>query len=296
MNNNKTNFSLMAIIKKFFWLTLGAFIAAFAIECFLVPNEIIDGGIVGISIILNYFFDKYPLGYFIFFLNIPFVFLAFNKIGKKFVLQTIYAVTALSYGVNFFHRFDIVTTEPVLIIVFGGILLGIGVGFVLKHGGSMDGTEILSLVLSKKFGFSVGELIMGFNVIIYTVAGFVFGVENAMYAILTYFVAYNVIDIVQEGINNSKAVRIISTKSKEIGKILVETLEVGVTYIKGTGAYSGKETDMIYCVASRLELNRLKEITKAVDPSAFIAVVDVHETYGGKMHRNNKKGRKKVAR
>lgn len=296
MGKDKAKFSPAALIKKFFWLTLGAFIAAFAIECFLVPNEIIDGGIVGVSIILNHFFDKYPLGYFIFFLNIPFVLLAFNKIGKKFVLQTIYAVTALSYAVNFFHRFDTITTEPVLIIVFGGILLGIGVGFVLKHGGSMDGTEILSLVLSKKFGFSVGEWIMGFNVIIYTVAGFVFGVENAMYAILTYFVAYNVIDIVQEGLNSSKAVRIISVKSKEIGKVLVETLEVGVTYIKGTGAYSGKETDMIYCVASRLELNRLKEITKSIDPAAFIAVVDVHETYGGKMRKDNKKGRKKVTR
>ena len=155
MHNDKINFSPIALFKKFFWLTLGAFIAAFAIECFLVPNDIIDGGIVGVSIILNHFFDKYPLGYFILFLNIPFVLLAFNKIGKKFVLQTIYAVTALSYGVNFFHKFDTITTEPVLIIVFGGILLGIGVGFVLKRGGSMDGTEILSLVLSKKFGFSV---------------------------------------------------------------------------------------------------------------------------------------------
>ena len=286
MNNEKINLSPFAVLRKFFWLTLGAFIAAFAIECFLVPNNIIDGGIVGVSIILNHFFDKYPLGYFIFFLNIPFVLLAFNKIGKKFVLQTIYAVTALSYGVNFFHKFDTITTEPVLIIVFGGILLGTGVGFVLKRGGSMDGTEILSLVLSKKYGFSVGEWIMGFNVIIYTVAGFVFGIENAMYAILTYFVAYKVIDIVQEGLNTSKAVRINSNKSKEIGKVLVETLEMGVTYLKGTGAYSGKETDMIYCVASRLELNRLKEVTKAIDPSAFIAVVDVHETYGGKMRKN----------
>ena len=293
MNNEKINFHPLAILRKFFWLTLGAFIAAFAIECFLVPNNVIDGGIVGVSIILNHFLDKYPLGYFIFFLNIPFVLLGFNKIGKKFVLQTIYAVTALSYGVNFFHKFDTITTEPVLVIVFGGILLGTGVGFVLKRGGSMDGTEILSLVLSKKYGFSVGEWIMGFNVLIYTAAGFVFGIENAMYSVLTYFVAYKVIDIVQEGLNTSKAVRIISSKSKEIGKELVETLEMGVTYIEGTGAYSGKKTDMIYCVASRLELNKLKEVTKTIDPAAFIAVVDVHETYGGKMRKNGKNKKRK---
>ena len=283
------NFSFWAILRKAFFLALGALIAAFAIECFLVPNEIIDGGIVGISIILNYFSSNIELGTFIFLLNIPFVFLAFNKIGKKFVLQTIYAVGALSLGVNYFHNWNTITTEPVLIIVFGGILLGTGVGLVLKNGGSMDGTEILSVVLSKKFGFSVGEWIMAFNILIYTAAGFVFGIENAMYAVLTYFVAYKVIDIVQEGLNTSKAVRIISDHAKEIGKELMETLELGVTYTKGTGAFSGKEKDMIYCVVSRLELNRLKEITKAIDNTAFIAVVDVHETYGGKIKKKNKK-------
>lgn len=288
MGSGKFTFSFWGIIRKVFFLTLGALIAAFAIECFLVPNNIIDGGIVGISIILNHFFSKYGLGFFIFLLNIPFVLLAFNKIGKKFVVQTIYAVSALSLGVNYFHHYETITAQPILIVVFGGILLGIGVGLVLKNGGSMDGTEILSVVLSKKFGFSVGEWIMAFNVIIYTAAGFVFGVENAMYAILTYFVAYKVIDIVQEGFNTSKAVRIISGKTREIGTELMETLELGVTYIKGTGAYSGKEKDMIYCVVSRLELNKLKEIAKSIDKTAFIAVVDVHETYGGKIRKKKK--------
>lgn len=292
MGNEKINFSIWAILRKMFFLTLGALIAAFSIECFLVPNNIIDGGIVGVSIILNHFFNL-GLGLFIFLLNIPFVFLAFNKIGKKFVLQTIYAVSALSLGVNYFHDYDVITAQPILIIVFGGILLGIGVGLVLKNGGSMDGTEILSVVLSKKFGFSVGEWIMAFNVIIYTAAGFVFGVENAMYAIITYFIAYKVIDIVQEGFNTSKAVRIISSHTHEIGKELMETLELGVTYIKGTGAYSGKENDMIYCVVSRLELNKLKEIAKQIDKTAFISVVDVHETYGGKIRKDKHKNKKK---
>lgn len=289
MGTEKIDFSIWAILRKAFFLTLGALIAAFSIECFLVPNNIIDGGIVGVSIILNHFLTQFGLGFFIFLLNIPFVLLAFNKIGKKFVLQTIYAVTALSLGVNYFHHYDTITAQPILIIVFGGILLGIGVGLVLKNGGSMDGTEILSVVLSKKFGFSVGEWIMAFNVIIYTVAGFVFGVENAMYAIITYFIAYKVIDIVQEGLNTSKSVRIISNNTHEIGKELMETLELGVTYIKGTGAYSGKEHEMIYCVVSRLELNKLKEIAKRIDKNAFIAVVDVHETYGGKIKKYKKK-------
>lgn len=292
MGTEKFDFSIWAILRKTFFLTLGALIAAFAIECFLVPNNIIDGGIVGVSIILNHFFEKFGLGMFIFLLNIPFVLLAFNKIGKKFVLQTIYAVTALSIGVNYFHHYDVITAQPILIVVFGGILLGIGVGLVLKSGGSMDGTEILSVVLSRKFGFSVGEWIMAFNVIIYTAAGFVFGVENAMYAILTYLVAYKVIDIVQEGFNTSKSVRIVSSNPHEIGKELMETLELGVTYIKGTGAYSGKEKEIIFCVVSRLELNKLKEIAKSIDNNAFITVEDVHETYGGQLKKKKKKKHK----
>jgi len=293
MKTEKYPISFWSILNKAFFLTLGALIAAFAIECFLVPNNIIDGGIVGISIILNHIFQDWRLGWFIFLLNIPFVLLAFNKIGKKFVLQTIYAVIALSLGVNYFHNFETITDQPILIIVFGGILLGIGVGLVLKNGGSMDGTEILSVVLSKKFGFSVGEWIMAFNVIIYTVAGFVFGIENAMFAVITYFIAYKVIDIVQEGLNSSKSVRIVSDYSKEIGQELMETLELGVTYIKGSGAYSGKEKDIIFCIVSRLELNKLKEIAKTIDPTAFISVVDVHETYGGKIKKNKKRKKKK---
>ena len=283
--NDKFDFSILAITKKIFFLTLGALIASFAIECFLVPNNVIDGGIVGISIILSHFITKFGLGFFIFILNIPFVFLAFSRIGKKFVVQTIYAVIALSLGVNYFHHYGTITTEPILIVVFGGILLGMGVGLVLKSGGSMDGTEILSVVLSKKFGFSIGEWIMTFNIIIYSVAGFVFGIENALYSILTYFVAYKVIDIVQEGFNTSKAVRVISEQAKEIGSVLMDTLELGVTYIKSTGAYSGKDKDMVYCVVSRLELNKLKEIVKSIDNSAFITVVDVHETYGGRIKK-----------
>ncbi len=246
MSKTRFRLSILAIIDKIVFLTVGALFAAFAIECFLVPNNVIDGGIVGVSIILNYFSSKFGLGFFIFVLNIPFVLLAFNKIGKKFVAQTIYAVVMLSLGVNYFHHVETVTTEPILIVVFGGILLGTGVGLVLKNGGSMDGTEILSLVLSKKFGFSVGEWIMAFNVIIYAAAGFVFGVENAMYSVLTYFVAYKVIDIVQDGLNSSKEVRIISEKATDIGKQLMENLAVGVTYTKGIGAYSGKERDIIY--------------------------------------------------
>ena len=251
-----------SILSKMFFLTVGPFVAAFALEIFLVPNNIIDGGIVGISIILSYL-TKINLGLLIFIINIPFFFLAFNKIGKKFVLQTFYAIGMLSLALNFFTTHEHPVTHDLLLsTVFGGIILGAGVGLVLKNEGSLDGTEIMSLVLSKKFGFSVGEWIMLFNIFIYGAAGIVFGWNKAMYAVLTYFIAFRVIDVVLEGLNSAKSIEVISEKATEIGQELLEKLDIGVTYLKGIGAYSGTEKTLIYCVVSRLELAKMKDIIK----------------------------------
>ena len=277
---------IASILRKMFFLALGPFVAAFALEVFLVPNNIIDGGIVGISIITSYL-TKINLGLLIFLINIPFFFLAFNKIGKKFVIQTFYAVGMLALALNIFQTHHLPTTNDLLLsTVFGGIILGTGVGIVLKNEGSLDGTEIMSLVLSKKFGFSVGEWIMTFNIFIYGAAGLVFGWHRAMYAVMTYFIAFKVIDIVLEGFNSSKSIRIISEKSYEIGQELLEQLGIGVTYLKGVGAYSGTEKTIIYCVVSRLEMAKMKDIIKKIDPTAFMSVVDVHETHGGRIRGN----------
>ena len=272
-----------SMLNKLFFLTVGPFIAAFALEVFLVPNNIIDGGIVGISIIVSYL-TKINLGLLIFVINIPFFLLAFNKIGKKFVLQTFYAIGMLSLALNIFTKHHLPTTDDLLLCtVFGGIILGTGVGLVLKNEGSLDGTEIMSLVLSKKFGFSVGEWIMPFNVFIYGAAGLVFGWNRAMYAVLTYFIAFRVIDVVLEGLNSAKSIEIISDQAEEIGQELIDKLDISVTYIHGVGGYSGAQKTIIYCVVSRLELARMKEIIKNADPNAFITIVDVHEAYGGRI-------------
>ncbi len=270
-----------SIIKKGFFLTLGAFTAGFAIDTFLAPNNIIDGGIVGVSMILSYLL-KYNLGILLIILNIPFICLAFTKMGKNFVIQTFYAILMFAIATNIFHSITI-TNDLLLATVFGGIILGTGVGIVLKNEGSLDGTEIMSLVISKKFGLSVGEIIMGINIFIYAASGLVFGWEKAMYSILTYFLASRVIDVVLEGVSNSKSVRIISDKWEEIGNVLIKDLEIGVTYLHGTGGYSGDAKTIIYCVVSRIEMSKMKEAIKSIDPRAFISVVDVHEAYGIRM-------------
>ncbi len=273
----------MKWVKNLLFLTIGAIITAFALESFLVPNNIIDGGVIGISMIVSHI-TKLNLGLIILIINTPFIIMAFKKMGAKFVVQTVYANIILAVFLNLFHHYK-VTGDLLLSTVFGGIILGFGVGVILKHEGSLDGTEMLSLVVAKRFGCSVGEFIMGINVFIYLAAGKVFSWESAMYSIMTYFIASKVIDMVMEGLNSSKSVRIISDEATAIGQALIEKLDISVTYLQGIGGYTGQDKDLIYCVISRLELPKMLDIIKEIDSNAFVSVVDVHEVYGGRFKK-----------
>ena len=275
--------SFLSQLKNIIFLTVGAMITAFALESFLVPNNIIDGGVIGISMIVSHI-TKWNLGLLILILNTPFIIMAFKKMGGKFVVQTAFANIILAVFLNIFLHYK-VTHDLLLATVFGGIILGLGVGIILKHEGSLDGTEMLSLVVSKKLGVSVGEFIMGINVFIYLAAGKVFSWESAMYSIMTYFIASKVIDTVMEGFNSSKSVRIISDNASAIGEQLIERLDISVTYLQGIGGYTGQDKDLIYCVISRLELPKMIDIIKEIDPKAFVSVVDVHEVYGGRFRK-----------
>ena len=265
-------------LSRYVFITLGAMIAAFALECFLIPNDIIDGGIIGFSMMVSYV-TKWNLGILIFFINLPFIFLALQKMGKMFVINVFYGVTMLSVFVNIFSGFHI-TEAQLLATVFGGVILGIGVGLILRNDGALDGTEILAIRLAKKLGFSVGEIIMFCNVFIYTAAGTLYGWDSAMYSILTYFITYRVIDIVLEGLNSSKSALIISQYPKEIGDAIIKELDISVTYQKGKGGYSGQEKTLIYCVINRLEVAKMKKLIREIDNEAFLVIQDVHEVEG----------------
>lgn len=270
-------------------MTMGALIAAFALEGFLIPNKIIDGGIMGIAIMTSYK-TNFALGACIFLLNLPFIFLALKKMGKLFVAYTFYAVSVLSVGVSLMpqwlsHKH---VSDPFLACIFGGLILGAGVGFVLRSNSSLDGTEILSIRLSKKWGFSVGEIIMFFNLFIFTAAGFVYGDwRSSMYSMISYFIAYRVIDIVIEGLNESKSVRIVTDKHDDIGQAIMKNFDISVTYLKAKGGYSGAEKKIIFCVINRLEIAKLKQLVKLVDNSAFITIENVHEVDGGRVKKHH---------
>ena len=269
---------ILEYLSKYLFITIGAMIAAFALECFLLPNDIIDGGVIGISMMISYI-TKWNLGLIIVVINLPFIYLAIQKMGKTFVFNVFYGVTMLSIFVNVLSGFH-VTEAQLLATVFGGVILGVGVGVILRNNAALDGTEILAVRLAKKIGFSVGEIIMFFNVFIYTAAGFLYGWDSAMYSILTYFIAYRVIDIVLEGLNSSKSALIISEYPKEIGDAIIKELDISVTYQKGKGGYSGQEKTLIFCVINRLEVAKMKKLIREIDPTAFLVIQDVHEVEG----------------
>jgi len=274
------------IFQRILLITLGAALMAVGLEIFLVPNNVIDGGITGISIMLSYI-TGWKLGVFIFILNIPFFFIGYKQIGKTFALSTLYGIIVLSIGTTLLHPVPAFTQDILLATVFGGIVLGMGVGMVIRYGGSLDGTEILAILFNNKLPFSVGEIIMFFNLFILGSAGFLFSWDRAMYSLIAYFVAYKTIDITITGLDESKSVWIISDNAKQIGDAILNRLGRGVTYINGEGAYSGDDKKVIFCVINRLEEAKLKEIVTENDDSAFLAVADIAEVRGGRFKKRD---------
>ncbi|WP_439116334.1 YitT family protein [Paludifilum halophilum] len=265
---------------------LGATFVAVGLEIFLVPNKVIDGGIVGVSIILSHL-SGINLGIFLFLLNLPFFFLGYKQIGKTFAVSSLYGVTILSIGTFLLHPVPVLTDDPLLASVFGGIVLGIGVGLVIRYGGALDGTEALAILLNKKLPLSVGETVMFFNLFILGSAGFVFGWEQAMYSLIAYFIAFKMIDITIEGFDETKSVWIISEKDHELGDAILHRLGRGVTYLHGEGAYTGDAKKVVFCIVTRLEEAKLKTIVDDIDPGAFLAIGDIHDVKGGRFKKRN---------
>ena len=259
-------------------ITIGAAIAAFAIEEFLVGCTILDGGVVGISIMLNTLM-KVPLGVLTFALNIPFLIIGWRKMGKMFILKSGYAMLIFSLFLQVFAPLKNVTEEYLLAVSFGGVILGIGVGLVIRFGGCLDGTETVAILLNKKFKFPVGQTVLIFNIGIFAVAGFFFGFDRAMYSLLTYFITSKVLDIVENGTQQTKAAMIITDDAKEISEQIYRRLGRTVTIMEGEGLVSGRKT-ILYCVLTRLEVRELRDIINEVDSSAFIAISDVSEIIG----------------
>ncbi|GED13351.1 Uncharacterized membrane-anchored protein YitT, contains DUF161 and DUF2179 domains [Aneurinibacillus migulanus] len=276
----------LKIAKRMIFIFLGSLLFSLGLEVFLVPNQIIDGGITGISIMLAHL-TGLKLGWFLFFLNLPFLFIGYKQIGKTFALSTLFGIAVMSVSTTLLHHIPGVTGDPLLAAVFGGIILGIGVGLVIRSGGSLDGTEIVAILFNKKSPFSVGEMVMFFNIFILGSAGFVFGWDRAMYSLIAYYIAFKMIDVTIQGLDESRSVWIISDKHREIGDALLARLGRGVTYLNGEGAYTGDDKKVIFCVVTRLEEAKLKSVIEDIDESAFLAVGSVNDVKGGNFKKKN---------
>jgi uncharacterized membrane-anchored protein YitT (DUF2179 family) len=271
-------------IRRYVFMFIGSILAAVGLEVFLVPNQIIDGGVIGISIMASHL-TGWPLGLFIFILNFPFIYLGYMQIGKNFAISTLFALTSLSIWVSVLLPIPGFTNDVFLAAIFGGIILGIGVGLIIRYGGSLDGTEIVAIILDKRTGFSVGEIIMFFNIFIIGSAGLVFSWDKAMYSLIAYFVAYKLIDITIEGLDESKGVMIVSDHPHEIAEVLMARLGRGVTILHGQGAYTGEAKQVLYSVITRLEIAKLKTIIQEIDENAFVTINEVHDVMGGKVKK-----------
>lgn len=276
----------LRLIEKYLFLFIGSIIAAVGLEIFLVPNNIIDGGVVGISIMTSHL-TGLPLSLFLIIFNIPFLYIGYNQIGKTFALSTLFSILSLSYWVSVFHPIPGLTHDVFLAAIYGGVIVGLGVGLIIRYGGSLDGTEIVAILFDKRSSFSVGEIIMFFNLFILSIAGLVFSWDKAMYSLVAYFVAYKVIDITIAGLDESKAAMIISDKPDEIADALMARLGRGVTIINGAGGYTRENKQILYAVITRLEMAKLKAIVDEHDISAFVTINDVHEVMGGRFKKRN---------
>jgi len=221
---------------------------------------------------------------FVVLINLPFLYLGYKAIGKGFTLSTLFSIVWIAIFSNFAHDFTPITTDPFLGSIFGGIILGIGVGLIIRNGGSLDGSEIVAIIWDKKSTFSVGEIVMAMNLIILGAAGFVYSWNSAMYSLIAYFIAYKMIDVTITGLEESKGVMIITDadNSKDIADALNANLNRGVTIMYGEGGYLKQPKHILYSVVTRLEITRLKDTVYEVDPAAFITIQDVHDVFGGR--------------
>jgi len=284
MSKIKNN-SLKRII-TFIMLIVGSIIAAAALECFLIPNTILDGGITGISIILFKLF-KIPLWLLVVVLNIPFLYIGFRNMGYNFLIRALTSMISFALFLSFFELVQPFTEEILLATIFGGALLGLGVGIVIHFGGCVDGTESVAIVISKKTSLSVGQVVLFFNLIIFGIAGFIFGFDRAMYSLLTYVITFKVIDFVSEGLEQAKAAMIITSKGTDLSKEIYKKLGRTTTTIKGKGLISG-EKEVLYCVLTRIEIFELRHLVEEMDESAFVTILDVSDIIGNHIKSSNK--------
>ena len=276
-------------LKNIFLIVAGIFSAGFGLKGFLLSSHFIDGGVTGVSMLLAAVL-KFPLSVLILLINIPFIALGLRQIGIKFAIKSTLAIAGLSLCLALV-KFPDMTPDKLLTAVFGGFFIGAGIGLAIRGGAVLDGTEIAALLVSKKSNLlRVGDVILILNIFIFLSAAFVLGVESSLYSILTYAAASKTIDFIVHGIEEYTAVLIISSKGDAIKETIIDSLNRGVTVFKGGGGVGSRgagelDQPILYCVVTRLEIGKVKDVVRQIDPAAFITTHALSDVEGGLIKR-----------
>ena len=288
-NYKKKWVTFKAECKNALLITLGIISASFGLNGFLLPNKFIDGGITGISLLLTEI-TSIPLSILIIIINIPFVFLGYFTLGKQFAIKTSLAIIGLGLCIALI-RYPNITNDKLLVSVFGGIFLGGGIGLSIRGGGVIDGTEVLAIYLSKKWGVTIGDFIIIINIFIFGSAAFLLSIEAALYSMITYFAASKTLDFIIEGFDEYIGVTIVSSHCNEIKEMIVQTMGRGVTVYNGTKGIGKRgersDIDIIYTVITRLEINKLNIEIEKITPTAFVVMNTIKDTKGGMIKKKN---------
>jgi uncharacterized membrane-anchored protein YitT (DUF2179 family) len=279
LNDKLSKSKMLDVLKRILGVMLGSLIFAAAINMIYVPFGFLSTGFNGVSLMLNYVFG-WSIPVLSFSLNIIFVIAGFRLINKKFAAYSILGISSTSLFLFLTENLTLNIEDTMVAVVFGGLMLGVGVGIALRSGGAIGGMNILGTIVNKYFSISIGTFDMSFNLILITIACFIFDFNIAMYTIMARFVATKAIDGVMEGFNHKKTVLIVSEKYKEIADKLMINPKRGVTYLSGVGAYTGNDKNMIYCVIKLTQLSKVKQIVHSEDPKAFMTIIDAKEVDG----------------
>ncbi len=277
--------SILPTFRAFALILIGSFIAAFAIDVFFLPNNLIDGGTVGLAMIVSRLVGTNYLSMLLVLFTTPFVIMAYRFLGKSFVIHFLLALCSFSSMIaimpKLFHK--PFTGDMLEVVVIGGAILGMGLGIIIRFGGCLDGTEILGLIINKRYGFTVGQIVFGCNIVVFSLAGIIFqDWHPPLLSLITFIVVAKIMDFVIVGLDETKAVLVISNKYQEIGEAVMHDLGVGLTVLYGKRGFSGEPIEVLYIITERLQLAELKELIYSIDPRAFIAIENLHEVSSGK--------------
>lgn len=268
-------------------IVIGAFITAYGLEAVLIPNNVSDGGVTGLSIAGSRLIGL-PLGVLIAVLNIPFVFLGYKQIGKSFAINSVIGIMSLAIGTILMHRVHtIIQGDTLLITVVGGVIIGFGMGLALRNGGALDGIDMLAVLLSRKSPFGTSDLILFLNMFVFIIVSTVFGLQGAILSGIAYYIASKVIHIIETGLSGSKTFKIITNEPELMVETIRDRLGRSATYNLVQGAYSSEKFKEITCVINRLEETKMKEIIQEIDPDSFVTVYDVAEVKGGNFRKRD---------